>query len=306
MKYALAILVATLPCVAFTQIADELIPQLPAAAAAADPFADLNTPKNQTSGGRLLPDEQALRREPIPPREQLVREAEAAPPSPENGQQQTPPIQSSASSEPSRSNAASAPTEASKAPEDELVSPAVQAVEARLPKISNEDLAALNPVIPEAPTWLVTQQRLDVQFYVHKRALERESELTKIRADIAENEKRVRAALTEADAGGASRNGRPALSFGPAPNNIDPNNFEQLASLAGFVRASDPPAAAPPPPPPPKLIAIAGSQATLEINGIRQTMFVGQRAGDYQLSRVGFGDVDLSNRGSTITLSLEW
>lgn len=295
-RHLIALVLASAPLVVAAQAMDSLFPSdIPLAPPQEDPFAKDPVPSGEAATATILPDERIMQA----PLLQPARPQSSAPTA------DAPVTQAAASTEDKPE-----PTPPAKRSEEDIQSARVAEIERDIPTITKDDLAALNPVIPEAPNWLSTQQRLDVQFYVHKRALERESELAAIRADIAENEKRTRVALTEEEGSGDGNNRRPPMFGGIQTANIDPNNFDQLAALSlmqGQLPALSAPEPPPPPPPPPTVESISSDSAVVNYAGVRQTVSVGDTiGGKFRVERLDYSSVTVRDGNVRTTLTLSW
>lgn len=300
-----------LTAVVSAQIADELIPNLPMAPAAPEgpDLSEQETiPAEMVPPGRMLPDERAL-----------VRNTNAAAlgagTSTPTAVQEIPPRQSTQVDAGAVRSSSSPPSNVPPPTQEELdnakkapVVDSVRILEQRLPTITPQDLAPLNPVIQQAPGWLKTQERLDVQHYVHLRALEREAALAKLRADIATEEKRTRAALSDDD----DSRGRSSVGGGLRSRDIDPENFDQLSQLASLLpaaRGGQAQVQAPPPPPPapPKLLLVSGDTARIDIGGTVYSASPGETVGGrFKVESVDFSSVRLREGDSVMTLSVNW
>jgi len=303
------VIAAPMMLVAFAAIAqsgDSLFPSdLPLAPKQENPFAAVDEATAQTDTSTLLPDELVMQPPLLQPQRPVTPQVAASVPA--NGDRDQPDSPNSALETPVGSGGTQSQRPEATPPEG--VSARVAAIENEIPRITKDDLEALNPVIPEAPTWLSTQQRLDVQFYVHKRALERESELASIRAEIAENEKRTRVALNDDDDSSQGNNRRPPMFTGVPTNTIDPNSFEQLVALSllqgGGQQRSEPPP--PPPPPPPTVVSVSADSAVVEYGGVRQTVNVGDTVGGkYRVESVDFSTVTIRDGNIRTNLTVNW
>lgn len=176
------------------------------------------------------------------------------------------------------------------------------------PVITPKDLLVDQKGIPESPAWLKELQRQDVQHLFEKRALERESDLVKIRATIAESEASIRKSKSDDKAKDAPKTAAIAGQFfgqQPLPQYI--SDAPPGVQLTGAQRAQMPPPP-PPPPSPPTVARIMGDFAVLNYDANQYTVKVGETIpGGYSVKGISFDTVTILNStGAEIRVSPQW
>lgn len=172
------------------------------------------------------------------------------------------------------------------------------------PVITPKDLLVDQKGIPESPAWLKELQRQDVQHLFERRALEREAELAKIRATIAEADSSARKARD----GDKKKEDKPAAMAGQMFGAQPLPQFISDSPGGGGMRM---PAMPPPPPPapmPPTVSRIMGDFAVANYDSNQYTVKRGDSIpGGYVVTGITFDAVTFSDgKGAQIRVSPQW